>query len=97
MVSDASDLVDTARAASVASPSHTGGALERGPWCLVAIGWVASPYRRRFGTPQQAAAVDSDAEAILRMDASRIPAQAFADLLSSRQTELNQRPLVAHN
>ena len=54
--------------------------MERGPWCLVAIGWVASPYRRRFGTPQQAAAVDSDAEAILRMDASRIPAQAFADL-----------------
>lgn len=45
-----------------------------------AIGWVESPYQRRFGTPQQASAVDSDAEAILHMDAERIPASAFADL-----------------
>jgi tRNA (adenine37-N6)-methyltransferase len=51
------------------------------PLSLQAIGWVASPYRRRFGTPQQASAVDSDAEAVLHMDAARIPPEAFADLV----------------
>lgn len=45
------------------------------------IGHVRSPYQRRFGTPQQAAAVDSDAEAVLHMDAAMIPASAFADLV----------------
>jgi len=52
----------------------------RGPFSLQPIGWVSSPYHRRFGTPQQAAAVDSDAEAVLEMDAEQIPASAFADL-----------------
>jgi len=51
-----------------------------GPCSLQPIGWVSSPYARRFGTPQQAAAVDSDAEAILEMDADRFPVSAFADL-----------------
>ena len=51
-----------------------------GPFSLQPIGWVSSPYHRRFGTPQQAAAVDSDAEAVLEIDAERIPADAFADL-----------------
>ena len=41
---------------------------------------MRSPYRRRFGTPQQAAAADSDAEAILRLDPARIPEAALADL-----------------
>lgn len=51
-----------------------------GPFSVRAIGWVASPYRRRFGTPQQASAVDSDAEAVLHMDAEQIPPEALADL-----------------
>jgi tRNA (adenine37-N6)-methyltransferase len=46
-----------------------------------AIGWVESPYHRRFGTPQQASAVGSDAEAVLHMDGDRIPPMAFADLI----------------
>jgi hypothetical protein len=29
-----------------------------GPFSLTPIGWVSSPYRRRFGTPQQASAID---------------------------------------
>jgi tRNA-Thr(GGU) m(6)t(6)A37 methyltransferase TsaA len=37
-----------------------------------AIGWVESPYQRRFGTPQQAAALGSDCDAVLHMDAARI-------------------------
>lgn len=47
---------------------------------LEPIGVVRSPYQRRFGTPQQAAAVDSDAEAILELDPARIPAEALSDL-----------------
>jgi tRNA-Thr(GGU) m(6)t(6)A37 methyltransferase TsaA len=47
---------------------------------LEPIGLVRSPYRRRFGTPQQAAAADSDAEAVLELDAARIPEEALADL-----------------
>ena len=53
---------------------------EVGPFVLQPIGWVRSPYRRRFGTPQQAAAVDSDADGILQLDAARIPVAALADL-----------------
>ncbi|MES1205026.1 MAG: tRNA (N6-threonylcarbamoyladenosine(37)-N6)-methyltransferase TrmO [Pseudomonadota bacterium] len=51
-----------------------------GPFTCEPIGWVRSPYQRRFGTPQQAAAVDSDADAVLEMDPTRIPAEALADL-----------------
>jgi tRNA-Thr(GGU) m(6)t(6)A37 methyltransferase TsaA len=53
----------------------------RGPFTLTPIGWVRSPYQRRFGTPQQAAAVDSDAEAVLQLDPSLIPPSALADLV----------------
>jgi len=35
---------------------------------------------RRFGTPQQASAVDSDREAILVLDPELIPAEALRDL-----------------
>jgi tRNA-Thr(GGU) m(6)t(6)A37 methyltransferase TsaA len=52
-----------------------------GPFTLSPIGWVRSPYQRRFGTPQQAAAVDSDAEAVLQLDPTVIPALALADLV----------------
>jgi tRNA-Thr(GGU) m(6)t(6)A37 methyltransferase TsaA len=52
-----------------------------GPFSCVAIGWVSSPYRRRFGTPQQAAALDSQAEAVLQLDETCIPAQSLADLV----------------
>jgi tRNA (adenine37-N6)-methyltransferase len=52
----------------------------REPCVLEPIGWIRSPYRRRFGTPQQAAAVDSDAEATVELDAERIPPEALADL-----------------
>jgi tRNA-Thr(GGU) m(6)t(6)A37 methyltransferase TsaA len=44
------------------------------------IGLVRSPYQRRFGTPQQAAAIDSDAEATIELAPARIPAEAVADL-----------------
>ena len=47
---------------------------------LEPIGWVRSPYHRRFGTPQQAAAVDSNVDAILELDEARIPEAALADL-----------------
>jgi tRNA-Thr(GGU) m(6)t(6)A37 methyltransferase TsaA len=53
---------------------------DRGPFPLEAIGWVSSTYQRRFGTPQQAAAVDSEAPAVLMLDPSRIPPEALADL-----------------
>lgn len=53
----------------------------KGPLSVQPIGWVSSPYTRRFGTPQQAAAFDSDAEAVLVMDEDRFPAAAFADLI----------------
>ncbi len=52
----------------------------RGPFLLEPIGWVRSPYRRRFGTPQQASAFDSNATAVLELDPERIPAAALADL-----------------
>lgn len=45
------------------------------------IGWVRSPYARRFGTPQQASAIDSDAEAVLALDPQLIPEVALRDLL----------------
>jgi tRNA (Thr-GGU) A37 N-methylase len=44
------------------------------------IGWVRAPYVRRFGTPQQASAIDSDARAVLELDAERIPLRALCDL-----------------
>ena len=52
-----------------------------GPFTVTPIGWVRSPYQRRFGTPQQAAAVDSDEEAVLELDPARIPPSALADLV----------------
>lgn len=56
--------------------------MESGPRLVCEpIGWVRSPYRRRFGTPQQAAAIDSDAEAILELDPARVPERALADLV----------------
>jgi tRNA (adenine37-N6)-methyltransferase len=51
------------------------------PFSVTPIGWVRSPYQRRFGTPQQAAATDSDAEAVLEMDEARIPPEALRDLV----------------
>ncbi len=47
---------------------------------LKAIGVVSSRYTRRFGTPQQASAIDSDDEAVLRLDPELIPALALRDL-----------------
>jgi tRNA-Thr(GGU) m(6)t(6)A37 methyltransferase TsaA len=44
------------------------------------IGWVASRYTRRFGTPQQASAIDSDEDAVLRLDPELIPEAALRDL-----------------
>ena len=52
-----------------------------GPFALTPIGWVRSPYQRRFGTPQQASAVDSDREAVLELDPARIPPEALTDLV----------------
>ncbi|MBI4818669.1 MAG: tRNA (N6-threonylcarbamoyladenosine(37)-N6)-methyltransferase TrmO [Deltaproteobacteria bacterium] len=49
------------------------------PITLRPIGWVRSPYRRRFGTPQQAAAVDSDAEAVLELS-DEMPEASLSDL-----------------
>lgn len=53
-----------------------GGALPLQP-----IGWVSSRYTRRFGTPQQASAIDSDEEAVLRLDPQLIPPLALRDLV----------------
>jgi tRNA-Thr(GGU) m(6)t(6)A37 methyltransferase TsaA len=50
------------------------------PCIFQPIGWVRSPYTRRFGTPQQASAVGSDAGARLELDGARIPEDALADL-----------------
>lgn len=60
----------------------SGDQIERscGPFALTPIGWVSSPYQRRFGTPQQAAAVDSDRDAVLELDAEHIPEDALRDL-----------------
>jgi tRNA-Thr(GGU) m(6)t(6)A37 methyltransferase TsaA len=52
-----------------------------GPFMVTPIGWVRSPYQRRFGTPQQAEAVDSHEEAVLQLDPAIIPASALADLV----------------
>jgi tRNA-Thr(GGU) m(6)t(6)A37 methyltransferase TsaA len=52
-----------------------------GPFALTPIGWVRSPYQRRFGTPQQASAVDSDREAVLELDPAQIPPEALLDLV----------------
>lgn len=60
--------------------SGSGPELLRGPFTLQPIGWVSSPYQRRFGTPQQATAVDSDREAVLLLDPERIPEEALRDL-----------------
>lgn len=54
--------------------------LARGPFTFEPIGWLSSPYLRRFGTPQQAAAIDSDREAVLELDPERIPQEALSDL-----------------
>lgn len=51
-----------------------------GSIALQAIGVVRSPYERRFGTPQQASAIDSDVEAQIVLDAERIPPEAVRDL-----------------
>lgn len=61
-------------------PAPPGPPEDRGPFTLVAIGRVSSTYQRRFGTPQQASAVDSDANAILMLDPERIPPESLADL-----------------
>lgn len=65
---------------SPASPPD-GSARERGPFAFKPIGWVRSPYQRRFGTPQQASAVDSQSEAVLELDPAQIPVQALSDLV----------------
>lgn len=52
----------------------------RGPFALTPIGWVSSPYQRRFGTPQQASAVDSNRDAVLILDPELIPPEALRDL-----------------
>jgi tRNA-Thr(GGU) m(6)t(6)A37 methyltransferase TsaA len=52
----------------------------QGPFTLEPIGWVRSPYQRRFGTPQQATARDSDEDAVLELDPERIPEVALTDL-----------------
>lgn len=54
---------------------------ERGPFLFEPIGWIRSPYRRRFGTPQQASAADSDRDAVIELDTARIPAEAVRDLV----------------
>jgi tRNA (adenine37-N6)-methyltransferase len=51
-----------------------------GPITFEPIGWVRSPYQRRFGTPQQASAFDSEQEATLELDEARIPPNAITDL-----------------
>lgn len=47
---------------------------------VVPIGWVHSPYCRRFGAPQQASAVDAECDAVLELDPQRVPVEALADL-----------------
>jgi tRNA (adenine37-N6)-methyltransferase len=63
------------------SGSSDGTARAAGPFTMQPIGWVRSPYQRRFGTPQQASAVDSDREATLELDAERVPEAAVRDLV----------------
>ena len=61
--------------------SDDDGGRPHGPFSLSPIGWVSSPYQRRFGTPQQAAAIDSDSPAVLELDPARIPEDALSDLV----------------
>ena len=56
-----------------------------GPFTLSPIGYVRSPYQRRFGTPQQASAVDSAADAVLALIPTLIPSAALADLEGMEQ------------
>jgi tRNA-Thr(GGU) m(6)t(6)A37 methyltransferase TsaA len=42
---------------------------------------VSSPYQRRFGTPQQASAIDSTSEATLELDPALIPRESLRDLV----------------
>jgi tRNA (adenine37-N6)-methyltransferase len=51
-----------------------------GSFAVQAIGRVRSPYERRFGTPQQASAIDSDRDAQVELDPERIPPEAVRDL-----------------
>jgi tRNA-Thr(GGU) m(6)t(6)A37 methyltransferase TsaA len=62
------------------SSSQTPSPGPRGPFSFEPIGWVRSPYRRRFGTPQQAAVTSAERAAVLQLDAERIPAAALSDL-----------------
>lgn len=62
------------------SGSNDARARAAGPFSMQPIGWVRSPYQRRFGTPQQASAIDSDSEATLELDAALIPEAALRDL-----------------
>jgi tRNA-Thr(GGU) m(6)t(6)A37 methyltransferase TsaA len=62
------------------SGSGDASELLKGPFSVAPIGWVRSPYQRRFGTPQQAAAVDSQSDAVLELDAQLIPPEALLDL-----------------
>jgi len=57
-------------------PAH----LAAGPIAMSPIGYVRSPYQRRFGTPQQAAAADSAEDALLELIPALIPSAALADL-----------------
>ncbi len=52
----------------------------QGPFALSPIGYVRSPYQRRFGTPQQATAADSAEDDVLALIPSLIPGAALADL-----------------
>ena len=56
----------------------------QGPFALSPIGYVRSPYQRRFGTPQQATAadpaIDSAEDAVLALIPTLIPGAALADL-----------------
>jgi tRNA (adenine37-N6)-methyltransferase len=61
-------------------PSDAAADRPRGPFSMTPIGWVSSPYRRRFGTPQQASAVDSRTDAVLVLDPSLVPPESLRDL-----------------
>jgi tRNA (adenine37-N6)-methyltransferase len=52
----------------------------QGPFALSPIGYVRSPYQRRFGTPQQATAADSAQDAVLELIPTLIPGAALGDL-----------------
>lgn len=66
-------------APAASAPAETAERLG-GPFACSPIGWVRSPYRRRFGTPQQAAAIDSEEDAVLELDRAVIPESALVDL-----------------